>query len=128
MAVEGKALLVEDETLVAMIAEEILMSIGFEPVSVDSCALALKALEQDTFGIAVIDVGLPDMRGDDLCARVRLAYPDLGVVLASGYDESDLRRRFTGDGRVAVLGKPYTERDLREAIASVGPPGSDEAS
>jgi hypothetical protein len=47
----------------------------------------------------------------------------MGVVLASGYDEGDLRRRFTGDDRVAVLGKPYTERDLREAIASISPPG-----
>ena len=121
MAVEGKALLVEDETLVAMIAEEILMSIGFEPVCVDTCALALDQLQNSAFSVAVIDVGLPDMRGDDLCARVRREYPDLGVVLASGYDEGDLRRRFTGDSRVAVLGKPYSERDLREAIASLGP-------
>ncbi len=124
MAVEGKALLVEDETLVAMIAEEILMAIGFEPVSVDAGAPALKALEQGGFAVAVIDVGLPDMRGDDLAARVRLAYPDLGVVLASGYDEAELRRCFTGDSRVAVLVKPYTERDLREAVASISPPGA----
>lgn len=123
MAVEGKALLVEDETLVAMIAEEILLSIGFEPTCVDGGALALAELEQGGFRIAVIDVGLPDMRGDDLAARVRQAHPDLGVVLATGYDGSDLRHRFNGDGRVAVLGKPYTERDLRDAIASVSPPG-----
>ena len=40
MAVEGKALLVEDETLVAMIAEEILLSIGFEPVCVMSLPIS----------------------------------------------------------------------------------------
>jgi CheY-like chemotaxis protein len=123
VAVEGKALLVEDETLVAMIAEEILLSIGFEPVCVEAAAPALEALEQGGFRVAVIDVGLPDMRGDDLAAQVRLAHPELGVVLATGYDGGDLRQRFNGDSRVAVLGKPYTERDLREAIASVRPPG-----
>lgn len=124
MVVGGKALLVEDETLVAMIAEEILMSIGFEPVCVEAGARALEELEQGGFRVAVIDVGLPDMRGDDLAARVRRTHPELGVVLATGYDGGDLRRRFSGDSRVAVLGKPYTERDLREAIASVGPLGS----
>lgn len=123
MTIEGKALLVEDETLVAMIAEELLMAIGFEPVCVDMGAAALDLLAQGGFALAVIDVGLPDMRGDDLAARVRLAHPQLAVVLASGYDEGALRRRFAGDSRVAVLGKPYTERDLREAIASVSPPG-----
>jgi CheY-like chemotaxis protein len=123
VAIEGKALLVEDETLVAMIAEELLMAIGYEPISIDMGATALDVLAQGGFALAVIDVGLPDMRGDDLAARIRLAHPDLAVVLASGYDESDLRRRFTGDSRVAVLGKPYTERDLKEAIASVSPPG-----
>ncbi len=123
MAIEGKALLVEDETLVAMIAEELLMSIGYEPVCVDLGAAALDQLAQGGFNLAVIDVGLPDMRGDDLAARIRLAHPDLRVVLASGYDESELRRRFTGDTLVAVLGKPYTERDLKEAIASISPPG-----
>ena len=123
MAIEGKALLVEDETLVAMIAEELLMSIGYEPVCVDLGAAALDQLAHGGFNLAVIDVGLPDMRGDDLAARIRLAHPDLRVVLASGYDESELRRRFTGDTLVAVLGKPYTERDLKEAIASISPPG-----
>ena len=127
MAVEGKALLVEDETLVAMIAEEILLSIGFEPVCVESAGPALEALQQGGFRVAVIDVGLPDMRGDDLAARARLAHPELGVVLATGYDGGDLRQRFSGDSRVAVLGKPYTERDLREAIASVSPPGQAES-
>jgi CheY-like chemotaxis protein len=124
VTVEGKALLVEDEALVAMIAEEILLAIGFEPVCVDAGAPALTQLEQGGYRVAVIDVGLPDMRGDDLAARLRTIHPDLGIVLASGYDETDLRRRFTGDSRVAVLGKPYTERDLREAIALVSPLGS----
>ena len=115
-----KALLVEDEALVAMIAEDYLGAIGFDPLCVDTAADALEALALGGFSLAVIDVGLPDMRGDDLAARARQLAPGLPIVLASGFDPAELRRRFAGDGSVIVLGKPYTEHDLRTAIAAAG--------
>ena len=115
-----KALLVEDEALVAMIAEDYLDAIGFVPLCVDTAADALDALAGGGFSLAVIDVGLPDMRGDDLAAKARQLAPDLPIVVASGFDPAELRLRFAGDGAVVVLGKPYTERDLRAAIAAAG--------
>ena len=115
-----KALLVEDEVLVAMIAEYYLDAIGFVPLSVDTAADALDALAGGGFSLAVIDVGLPDMRGDDLAAKARQLAPDLPIIVASGFYPAELRRRFAGDGAVVVLGKPYTERDLRAAIAAAG--------
>src|SRR3954470_19733811 len=92
-----KALLVEDEALVAMIAEDYLGAIGFDPLCVDTAAGALDALANGGLSLAVIDVGLPDMRGDDLAARVRQLAPDLPIVLASGFDSAELRQRFVGD-------------------------------
>ena len=120
-----KALLVEDEALVAMIAEDYLDAMGFAPMSVDTATDALDALAGGGFSLAVIDVGLPDMRGDELAARVRQLAPDLPIVLASGFDSADLQRRFAGDAAVTVLGKPYTERDLRAAIAAAGLVGTE---
>ena len=115
-----KALLVEDEALVAMIAEDYLDAIGFSPLCVDTAAGALDALAGGGLSLAVIDVGLPDMRGDDLAARARELAPDLPIILASGFDAAELKQRFRDDGAVAVLAKPYTERDLRAAIAAAG--------
>jgi DNA-binding response OmpR family regulator len=115
-----KALVVEDEALVAMIAEDYLEAIGFTPLCVDTATDALAALAAGDFSLAVIDVGLPDMRGDDLAVQARQLAPDLPIILASGFDSVDLRRRFAGDPGVTVLGKPYTERDLRAAIAAAG--------
>lgn len=117
-----KALLVEDETLVAMIVEDLLDSIGFEPIHVADAAGALEILAQGGISLAVIDVGLPDMRGDELAARARAMAPGMHIVLASGYDSAELKQRFAGDGAVTVLGKPYTEHDLKTAIAATGLP------
>lgn len=115
-----RALVVEDEILVAMVAEDILGSIGFDPLCVETAAGALDALAHGGFSLAVIDVGLPDMRGDDLAAKVRELAPHMPVVLASGYDATELARRFSHDRGVSVLAKPYTEEELRAAIASSG--------
>lgn len=115
------ALLVEDEALVAMVAEESLRIIGFEPLSVRTAGEALKILgEAAVPSLAVIDVGLPDIRGDELAKRARAMAPNMPIIVASGYDEAELNQRFAGDPATAVLSKPYTDRDLARAVAALG--------
>ena len=70
--------------------------------------------------VAVIDVGLPDIRGDELAGRLRAMAPGMPIIVASGYDEVELSRRFSGDAAIRVLGKPYTDRDLARVITELG--------
>lgn len=115
------ALLVEDEPLVAMVAEENLREIGFEPIVVYTAAAALRALESGpTPVLAVVDVGLPDQRGDELAPRMRALVPDLKIIIASGYDEAELSDRFAYDASIVVLGKPYAHTQLAEAARRLG--------
>ncbi len=115
-----RVLLVEDEALVAMIAEEALSSMGFEVCSARNGAEALETFERETVVLAVVDVGLPDIRGDELARRLRASAPELAILVASGYDPGELSARFVDDARITVLAKPYTEGDLRRAIVSLG--------
>lgn len=115
-----KALLVEDEPLVAMIAEEALASLGFEPRSARNAAEALEVVEAFRPALAVVDVGLPDMRGDELTRRLRQLDPELSVIVASGYDEAELAAQFEDDDRVCILPKPYTEDDLARCARTLG--------
>jgi len=114
-------LLVEDDTLVGMIVEEGLRDMGFEPHTALDAASATRALADGLDpALAVIDVGLPDERGDQLTRRLRAEYPALKVIIASGYDEAELKSRFADDPLVAVLGKPYTQNELAAAVQSLG--------
>ncbi|MBV9509656.1 MAG: response regulator [Caulobacteraceae bacterium] len=114
-------LLVEDDTLVAMVVEDGLRSLGFEPHIAGDAAAAVAALAEGLSpALAVIDVGLPDERGDQLAARLRGLYPSLKMIIASGYDEQQLRAQFSTDPGVGVLGKPYTEKDLAAAVRALG--------
>jgi CheY-like chemotaxis protein len=117
-----RALLVEDEALVAMIAEEALSALGFEPHSARNADEAMAQFAAVAPELAVIDVGLPDVRGDELAMKLRAMSPELPIVMASGYDEDELKAKFAADTRVAVMPKPYTEDDLARAARSLGFP------
>lgn len=115
-----RALLVEDEALVALIAEEALAGLGFQVNAAANAAEALEAFERDRPDLAVIDIGLPDMRGDDLAQQLRAQAPNLAIIMASGYDAAEVAGRFVGDQYLSVVSKPYTEGDLASAIEGLG--------
>jgi ActR/RegA family two-component response regulator len=46
---------------------------------------------------AIIDIGLPDRKGDVLVSEVRAIYPSMPIVIATGYGEDVLRPRFKRD-------------------------------
>lgn len=103
-----------------MIAEEALIGLGFQ---VETAATAREALAACSTGfpdLAVIDVGLPDMPGDELARALRARQPGLPLLMASGYDAADVAGRMGVQDRLAVVAKPYTEADLADAIARLG--------
>src|SRR5271168_4318537 len=92
----GRVLLVEDEELVAMIAADSLNELGYEIVEVGTARAALDHAHLDCakFDFAVIDLGLPDRTGDHLISDLRKLCPELPIIVASGYGEGELRRKF----------------------------------
>ncbi len=69
---------------------------------------------------AIIDMGLPDRPGDQLAAEVQALQAALPIVIASGRSGRELREKFAGNPRIAVLVKPYTGPLLLEALAELG--------
>jgi len=114
-------LLVEDEALVRMLATEYLESAGYrvEPAANVTDALGKVRLMQGAIDAAIIDVGLPDRKGDVLVSELRALYPGLPIVIASGYEEAHLRQRFDSDRKIAFLSKPFSESQLLETLGAV---------
>ncbi len=114
-------LLVEDEILVRMFAVDALEDAGFRVLQAGTAAEAMQALRAAT-GVraAIIDMGLPDRPGDQLAAEVQALHGALPIVIASGRSGRELREKFAGNPRIAVLVKPYTGPLLLEALAELG--------
>jgi CheY-like chemotaxis protein len=113
-----RILLVEDEVLVRMVATDQLEDLGYRVETAGSATEAMnkiKLMEGD-IALAIVDIGLPDIKGDVLVSELRARHPTLPIVVASGYDDPGLQQRFAGDPRVTFIRKPYTQDDLRRAV------------
>ena len=113
-----EVLLVEDEFLVQMVAQEQLSELGCKVETAGSVTEAMNKVKRIAGGIdlAIVDIGLPDTKGDVLAAELRALYPKLPIVIASGYGDDRVRERFAGDAQIIFLGKPYTMDDLRRVV------------
>jgi len=116
-------LLVEDEALVRMVTVDALRDLGFR---VEEAASASEALDKvggldGAIEAAIIDVGLPDRRGDALALEIRETFARLPIVIASGYSDSFLEG-LAGDELVGFLGKPYDSQQLTSVLGRLGVP------
>jgi CheY-like chemotaxis protein len=120
MSADRKVLLVEDEVLVAALAVDALEELGYQAIEATTSKAALALANGDTrFSFAVIDIGLPDGRGDALALEMRKVRTDLPIVIATGYDSGHLDAGLRAQPRTAVLSKPYDIAQLQAAIQSI---------
>jgi two-component system cell cycle sensor histidine kinase/response regulator CckA len=117
------ALLVEDEEPVRRLAQRALARAGWRVHAAESAEAALAAMptlieSADSPAVLVSDVVLPGMDGMALVGAVRAIWPDLPVVLVSGYTESALRGDPLADG-VVFLPKPYRLKELLGCLEQV---------
>jgi len=121
-AASSVVLVVEDEPLIQMLAVTHLDEVGFVS-EVSSTASEAKSKLQFLNGavsVAIVDVGLPDAKGDDLVRELRAIYPSLPLIVASGYDVAVLRERLRHLDRVGYLAKPYTLGTLKDCLKTLG--------
>jgi CheY-like chemotaxis protein/anti-sigma regulatory factor (Ser/Thr protein kinase) len=120
---DGKrALVVDDEPMVASVLTTILARNGYRVVSAHSAKAALDCLQDDDgdrFDVVLSDHGMPGMTGLELLAEVKRRRPELPVVLLTGWGESILQVQITDVQPDAVLGKPINQADLVDAMAQV---------
>ncbi|WP_375791397.1 PAS domain S-box protein (plasmid) [Bradyrhizobium sp. vgs-9] len=107
---------VDDDPLVAFNTLAMLEELGHTVFAATSGAEALGLIhEKGDIDLLITDQAMPGMTGSELAEAVRSDWPDLPIIIATGYAElpegpaQALRR----------LAKPFFEQDLAQAIASV---------
>lgn len=111
------ALIVEDNIIIAMAAEDLLSELGFPRCTIAANNLeAQRAIEDQDIGFAMLDISLGEETSEPIaCLLKDRAIP---FVFATGYGESPFDMGRFGD--VPMLSKPYSEDELLAAIASLG--------
>jgi DNA-binding response OmpR family regulator len=119
--VENKrhALIVEDEALISILAAEALQELGFEAVEVGTAKAAMEQARNTNFDVALVDLGLPDQRGDKLVADLRTLHSNLPVIIATGYSDRALHEQFRSEPHLVILDKPYDVAQIHAAIVAL---------
>jgi len=114
----SRILVVEDDPDVAEVAAAVLENMGHD---VEVCADATSALARikrvQDFHLVFSDIMMPGpMNGIDLAEAIINLFPDLPVLLATGYSNAALA---PGALRFPVLAKPYSVRDLTGRVGQM---------
>jgi len=112
-------LLVEDDRPVREMAQDMLESLGYRVVAVDSADAAFAELtERADFALVFTDINLGTaINGLHLAREVEAMLPGLPVLLTSGLPADLLTSRYGLAGGRFVLAKPYHQETLAMAIA-----------
>lgn len=87
-----RVLVVDDVRDVADATAELLRDYGYEVWTAGTVTDALKLIDKLQPHCVLFDVVMPNLGGDELCARLRATYgDDIVLVAMSGYSEVDQR-------------------------------------
>jgi DNA-binding NtrC family response regulator len=111
-----RVLVIDDQADVRAMISIVLRVNHYEIVEAASAAAALKAFENSSFDLAIVDIFLQGTNGSDLIAMMREHVPDLPVVAISGMTVLDFLTKSPGLSDVVCLQKPFRPPDLIAAI------------
>jgi len=107
-------MVVDDETTLLQFVTESLEAEGFRVLKAASGEEALEVLETEGRRVdaVVLDLHLPGMGGGACYKEIRRRYPQISVVITSGYTGACLADNLGKAENVSILAKPYRLADL----------------
>jgi two-component system cell cycle sensor histidine kinase/response regulator CckA len=111
-------LLVEDEPMVRQLATRVLQQLGYTVLEAADGAEALRVAQRDSgrIDLLVTDMVMPQMNGNALADRLRAVYPQLKVMLISGYSDIRPSQRRLAEQGDTLLQKPFTSDLLARTV------------
>jgi CheY-like chemotaxis protein len=110
-------LIVEDEPDLMDVAAALFISMGYEVVTASNASEALSLLESRDVNVLFTDIIMPQgMNGVELAVHTREHYPDVKIILASGYPRPALDLDEASLHDFGFVNKPYRLSDLARAL------------
>lgn len=119
-----RVLLAEDDRISQLSMQRMLEKIGHEVIAVENGQEALDALRKDVFDLAMLDIQMPVLNGEETTKAIRdgmagEAVKDIHLIAMTAYSMSGDRERFIACGMDDYLSKPVELAELRKVLSSV---------
>ena len=115
----ARILVAEDDPAVQNFVARALSLQQHSVTAVNDGLQALEALERETFDLLLTDIVMPGLDGIALALKVARDHPDLPILLMTGYSAERQRAHNLDELISRVLVKPFTLKQIRDAVAEV---------
>lgn len=111
-------LVVDDDEQQRLVATSMLKRLGYEAVAVGSGAEAIGVTDERQIDLVLLDMIMPGgINGRETYERILVRHPGQKALLSSGFAASEEVQRALKLGAAGFLAKPYTMRQLADAIS-----------
>lgn len=113
-----RILFVDDEKILADLAENMLEYLGYQVVAKTDAVEALEAFESEpqNYDLVITDMTMPKITGDRLAKEIKAIRSEIPIIICSGYNEVLDKTKAKSTGISAYLMKPISLKDLSDCI------------
>ena len=113
MATE-KILVVDDEKTVCESVNKIFSRKGYTVDDSLNAKEAMEKIKKTSYDLVITDMKMPEMGGLELLEIIKDYYPELEVILITGYPSADTEEKATKLGAADYIPKPFTPDEIIE--------------
>ncbi|MCK4462175.1 MAG: response regulator [candidate division Zixibacteria bacterium] len=109
-------LIVDDNPNMSSLLSEMLEVFDYQSIRACDGSDALDKLSETEFSLVITDMRMPNMTGLELLREVKGRFPDIPVVLISGYAVSDVEDETGSPKPDGFLAKPFMMSDIEKLL------------
>lgn len=107
-----KILVVDDEVMMRNLILKILESEGYQITMTSSGDEALAMLKENNYDLLLTDVKMPGMSGFELLKQVKKSWPDMVVIVMTGYGDAYTVKEALLLGADEYVSKPFKGHEV----------------
>ena len=117
----NKILVVDDDAILRTLLVRLLKKIkkDFQIMTAADGCMALEALKVTPVDLVLTDYQMPEMDGMEAFTEIKKLYPDLPIIMMSGYGDDKLSKVFLQAGGAGFIKKPFCPDELNLKVQSV---------
>lgn len=113
-----KILIIEDDISFCKLLEKFLTKHTYTVVTSYTAADARVNLKRETFDLVLTDMRLPDSNGIEFMMQIKTEFPDVPVVLMTGYSDVNTAVKAIKNGAVDYISKPFNPDEILLVISN----------
>lgn len=112
-------MVVDDEESVRKVVQKVLEILGLKVILAADGVEAVEIFRQnrESIELVLLDLTMPRKDGYETLLELRSLKPDLRIIVASGYGEHELQKKFGSRSRLGFINKPYSIELIKNELS-----------